>query len=255
MAFTKILNFDTENPRTAKRRFKMRGLLNFGYALTTLIISIALLMQVMPAWMADVVATGFVMCLYFAFWNNRAIKIRCPHCKKMIRCNTPWICSQCGSKNMNVNEFPFLNRCENNVCGVEPKAYKCHHTECGRLIFLTDDEQQDIYAQSVGIKVEPQIAKKEKDEKTTLHEEIQIKKLEVHKAVLGVQLKGLNESLQPPPKKLTAFEELEAYFKGTMANDVAEKEWRAIIDATFPNDKDKRERGHAVVDQWMKNKV
>ena len=212
-----------------------------------------MLMQLCEAWLAFTIALAVAFCLYFFVLDKRAIGIECPHCGKYIETNTPWICGYKQCRNENVDDFPFIYRCEH--CGAEPKAYKCHH--CDSLIFFTKDHLRVNYAQCVNLPVKSEPVKKDEtlEAVTDLKGGIQVTRLKVEKAKLDVELKGLNKDLEPPPKEKTAFEELEEYFKGMMGNEDAAKKWHAAIDAEFPNDSVEREKRHRVVDQWMTNRL
>jgi predicted RNA-binding Zn-ribbon protein involved in translation (DUF1610 family) len=243
----------TCNPLTARQWFKLRGAINWAVTIVVFIPLVFMLMQLCEAWLAFTIALAVTFCLHFFVLDKRAIGIECPHCGKYIETNTPWICGYKQCRNENVDDFPFIYRCEH--CGAEPKAYKCHH--CDSLIFFTKDHLRVNYAQCVNLpgKSEPVKMDETLEAVTDLKGGIQVTKLKVEKAKLDVELKGLNKDLEPPPKEKTAFEELEEYFKGMMGNEDAAKKWHAAIDAEFPNDSVEREKRHRVVDQWMANKL
>jgi hypothetical protein len=142
------------NQKSGRTRFKLRTLNNFIlacaiFAPLALIFALIWADRIMLAWLADAITITILFFAYRIFWNKRAIWIRCPHCEKKIGSNTPWVCGACDAKNENPDDFPFLHRCQS--CGVEPKAYQCHHLKndekpCRKLIFLTDDESMRNYA-------------------------------------------------------------------------------------------------------------
>jgi len=142
----------SESPLSGKQRFKLRTLNNFVFAIVVFV-PFALLTAYFSSprfWIAWLSDAAFIAILYYffrVFWDKRPIWIRCPTCEKRIATNTPWKCGACEAKNEHVDDFPFIHRCE--ACGVEPKAYQCHHKECGKLIFLTNDESVRNYAYCV----------------------------------------------------------------------------------------------------------
>lgn len=245
----------TYAPLQARQWFKLRAPVNWAITIVVFIPLVFLLQNMLPVFIADVIAIALVFCLFFFFLHKRAIAIECPHCGKYIGTNTPWVCGVCGTKNLRVDDFPFVNRCENKECGCEPKAYKCHHFDCGKLIFLSNDQSEINYAQCVNMpeKSRPVKENKTRDQVAGLHEGIIVTKLEVEKARLDIEYKGLKAELEPQKKK-TAFEELEEYYKGMMGNEDAAKKWKAAIDEEFKTNDDERKKRHLVVNQWMTNR-
>jgi hypothetical protein len=149
------------------------------------------------AWVADAVAIAVLFYLYRAFWDKRAIWIRCPHCEKKIATNTPWMCGACSVKNEHVDDFPFVNRCES--CGVEPKAYQCHHKECEKLIFLTKDELVKNYAYCINPVIE---AREEEVERDTFEQKKRRAEYKLHLARLNTDVE-LAEQAENEVKKRT----------------------------------------------------
>ncbi len=243
----------TCNPLRARQWFKLRGAINWAVTIVVFIPLVFVLMHLCEAWLAFAIALAVAFCLHFFVLDKRAIGIECPHCGKYIETNTPWICGYKQCRNENVDDFPFIYRCEH--CGAEPKAYKCHH--CDALIFFTKDQLRINYAQCVNLPVKPQPVKKDKtvekvvkqnEEKRDLLHELDVTKIKG-------DIKEAKSRIEPPPKKKTAFEELEEYYKGMMGNEDAAKKWHAAIDAEFPNDPVEREKRHRVVEQWMLNRL
>jgi hypothetical protein len=135
-----------ENRLTARSRFRHRHLHNWRKALF-IFAPVALAFAVcIPTlqWYGDIVAGGVLWYLVFHVWGKETVWLRCNHCKKLIETNIPWICGFKQCRNENVDEYPFVHKCER--CGAEPKAYQCHHKDCHKLIFLTNDEFEQNYA-------------------------------------------------------------------------------------------------------------
>ena len=143
---------------------------------------------------------GRDICLHFFYLDHRAIRIKCPYgrCQEIIETNTPWICGNKGCKNENVDEFPFIYKCEH--CGYYPKAYKCHH--CGELIYFTDDEQKTGYAECANYALRAAIVKKREGHQEMMinkREVVESKGLDVDIGKLDIRLKGIKKVLDPPP--------------------------------------------------------
>jgi hypothetical protein len=190
--------------------------------------------------------------LYFLLRMDDAVLIRCNNCGKDIETDRPWVCGVCHKAHTNASEFSFLGNCVN--CGAEPKAYQCHH--CLELIFLSKDELKLNFATCANLPIETKPVKQDKvlENIAKLGKDIEITQLKVKKAELDVTLKGLNENLAPPPKKKTAYEELEEYYLSMVGNDDAAEKWKAAIDAEFKNNPKERKKRHLVVKQWMLNR-
>ena len=140
----------------SRARFKSRNLANFS-----ILFSIFVLLVCVFSWVAltifssiifmlagDAIALGVVY-YFFTIWDKHPIQLECEKCGKQISSNTPWVCKACGAKNLDTENFPFLFKCKE--CGVEPKAYRCHHQKtddsiCGAMLFLTKDQDATNYA-------------------------------------------------------------------------------------------------------------
>jgi hypothetical protein len=244
------------NQYTARRWFKARMPINLGIVLVGFIILVLIAQFFIDPLIVDIVAVGIAYTLFFFILEKRAIAVECPHCSGYIETNTPWKCGnpKCQDDNERVDDFPFVYHCQH--CGVEQKAYECHH--CEEIIYLSKDRLKTICATIIKPrqKSEPPPPKKDPDaekrykqqqEKSDLEHEVEIARL---KAKLKEEQ---SKTAEPPPKK-TAYEDLEEYFKSMMANEKAEREWRDIIDEQFKNDPVAREKAHRVVDQWMRNR-
>ncbi len=250
------MKMQTRDPLMARQWFQLRGVVNWAITIAVFVTLVFLLQNICPAFIGDCIAVVIVFILFFYVLDKRAIGIKCPNCEKHVESNTPWICGVCGAVNLHTDNYPFIGRCEK--CHAKPKAYQCHHRGCGNLIFFTKDRQEINFAKCVNMpgEFDPKLVKKyeeaEKIEK--LDTDIQLTRRMLKKAELDVVLKGLNESLAPPPKQKTAFEDLEEYYKSMVGNEDAAKKWHAAIDAEFPTDPVEREKRHEVVNQWMRNK-
>ncbi len=196
------------DPLEARQEFKFMKYMNWGITLGVFILLILTLRLFLNLFFADLIAIAVVFCLYFFFLNKRIIAIKCNGCGKIIETNTPWVCGACGAKNRQVYDYPFVNHCVSKFCNYyEPKAYRCHHTGCGELIFLSDDKSEINVAQCLNMPDKPkQAEKKDKHAEEVAKEQkgVKIAELKVQRAELEVKLKGFNASLEPPKLKTKA---------------------------------------------------
>jgi hypothetical protein len=236
--------------------FKWREPINWVICGIVFIPLIFALQTVLSAFTASVIALAVTFFLFFYILDKRAIGIVCPECDEYIATNTPWKCgnSKCQKDNERVDDFPFVKCCEH--CGVEQKAYKCHH--CGELIFLGKDKLGTIYATCINLPEIKNTKPAKKDRSIEKAERQQQEKRDLEHELELTRLKGdLKEAkikIEPPPKKKTPYEELEEYCNSIDGNEDAERKWRAAIDREFKNDPEKRKRKHLTVDQWMRNR-
>ena len=108
------------------------------------------LMCSMNPFVAALIAGGAGLALYL-YLENWLLVITCPHCRKDINTNTPWLCGFKQCHNENVNEYPFVHECE--TCHQAPKAYECHH--CRRIIPLGSDPQEEQAAKRLVMQPAP----------------------------------------------------------------------------------------------------
>jgi hypothetical protein len=249
----------TCNPLQARSWFNLRAPVNWGISVLVFVPLVFVLQNLLPFLLADTIAIVLIFCLFFFYLHKRAIAIKCPHCDKYIQTNTPWVCGVCGTQNLRVDDFPFVNRCGNKQCGSAPKSYLCHHLDCRKLIFLTPDNSPINYAQRVNMPSfeKPARKKPEKSENefSKLERGIQLGKLQVAKARIDVELKGLNENLQPPkPRKQKDIiaESFDDYFDRNMSGAEIVRRKKAEIAIKYKDDPAELERQNLLIDQWAK---
>jgi hypothetical protein len=218
------------------------------------------LLQLNVGWfLAQVVSISIVFCVYFFALRNRAIGIICQNsdCGKFIETNTPWICNHKGCLNENVDEYPFIHRCQ--YCGFYPKSYKCHH--CQEFTYFTRDEQIAGYAESALYRSNAESVKKRglhADNVLDRREGIEKKQLDIEEGDLDVKLNKNKELLKTPElklKKKTSDEELAEFLHGTSEDKIAAQKWRAWVDKEFANDEEERMRMHLKIDEWLRNRI
>jgi hypothetical protein len=158
-------------------------------------------------WLFDAFGIAAAAFAYFVVLQKQPLFLACPNCGKVIASNTPWVCGECETRNLNTAKFPFINQCES--CGVEPKAYKCHHQNCGRLIFLGPDRQTENYAYFASAAPPPAV-----DKTIAQKREIEEKKNEILLERLDQklrELKGQDKNLSGQGKFAEALEEAKQF--------------------------------------------
>ncbi len=216
------------------------------------------LTQVFGGFFGFIIAGGAVFCLFFFYLDKRAFGIVCPHCQKYIETNTPWICGYKQCRNENVDDFPFIYRCQH--CGAEPKAYQCHHLDCQKLIFFTKDEQKINFAKCVNVSDRPKPVKiikdKDADEMAKLDKGIQLTERMVKKAKLDLELKGVKENLKPV-KEMTQEEILsksaQEFVDRNMSGPKIVERLKAKNAEIFKDNPDELKKQNLLVDQWATN--
>jgi hypothetical protein len=260
MVESKALTF-SENPLSGKSRFKLRKFNNYLLAIV-IFIPFAFLSaylfapNFLFAWIADAVAIAVLLYFYRSFLKKRAIKICCPHCFKYIRSNTPWTCGFCREKNGRVDEFPFVNQCEH--CGAEPKAYRCHYEECGKLIFLTEDHLESNYASRADAPVEDrtqhEITVQEQERRAKEHE---ITMLDLN-AKLDERLTASRRQREFTKKKSpleSVKENFEKEFADVMAAEEFADEQEVFYEEKYKDNPDKLKRVKEWIADWRKRHI
>ena len=240
----------TRDPLQARQWFKLRAPINWALSIVIFIPLVFVLQTLFSFLIADIIAIALIFCFFFFYLHKRAIAIECPHCGKYIETNTPWVCAVCGTKNLRVDDFPFVNRCENPACGYEPKAYQCHHLDCGELIFLSPDKSGLNFAKCINMpeRQRPVKKRKERNEAAELQEGIQLGKLRVEKARIDVELKGLKTELEPRRMKT-----LEDKYRLIVKDEDDARKLKAAIDVECKDDPDERAKRHAIVDALLRD--
>lgn len=246
----------TCDPLHARQWFKLREPVN--WAVTAVLFAVCFIVlrvlfdTVLPfgGLIAGFICVLGAYCLFFYVLDKRAIRIKCPHCGKYIETNTPWICGSKGCRNDNVDDFPFIYRCENATCGYYPKAYKCHHSDCQKLIFFTEDRQETGYARCANTPA-PEKPKPAKDEHEIQVEkkvqDIHLKELNVKEGELDLRLKDIKENLEPPKQESVRDRLRRRVNSKTELEDEVLK-MHAEIDADPKLDPVEREKRHKVID-------
>jgi hypothetical protein len=242
------------NPLTGKLRFQLRTLTNCLLVLV-IFLPLAFIAAFLPfVLLADAVIIALLFYLYFFILNKRAIWVRCSHCRKRVATNTPWICGFCKERNQQVDEYPFVYRCEH--CSAEPKAYKCHHWGCGELIFFTEDQLEKNYAMCVNSPVEkvpvPETeAARFQREKQMLSHEIEMLDLE-GKLEAVKQRRDLGKKKSPVEEMEESFSQ--HFTRALGAHEYARKQKTANAEK-FKDDPEMLEKANQVVDDWLEHRL
>lgn len=145
------------------------------------------------------------LCYYFyTVWKTRPIRLRCSACSEILLSNTPWICGFCGYANRNASQNPFVHECAK--CHDQPKAYKCHHSKCNLLIFLSEDLDPQNYAYRLHDPKEPWGEAKSADRQATREQ----KEFEIQMTELELRLKAMKEKLESPKVKTSMERKIQA---------------------------------------------
>jgi hypothetical protein len=244
----------TCDPLTARQWFKFRAPINWAITIVVFASLVFVLQNYLSLLIADAIAIAITFCLFFFVLHKRAIGIMCPHCHKYIETNTPWICGFKQCKNEQVEDFPFVYHCQH--CGAEPKAYQCHH--CGGLIFFTKDQLKINYAKCVNLPAKIKPPKKDKESKDIekYSKGIQVTELKVKKAKLDLELKGVNEYLEPKKEKTQREILTESFsnFEDRNENGAEIVQRKKAANAKkFKDNPAELERQNLLVDQWARD--
>lgn len=217
------------------------------------------LQEIFPYLTADVIAVAVTFSVFFFVLHKRAIGIECPYCFRHLATNTPWMCGYKFCRNENVDDYPFIYRCEH--CGTEPKSYKCHH--CGELIFFTNDRQKSNYATFISSsanlpppvpkpKAPSRWAKKVAQESEQLHDlshELKVTQLkgDIHEAKARIQPQKSEKELME--------ESLQKFYDRSVGAEEAGRKMKAMVDVECANNPDARERRHAIIDAWVRERI
>lgn len=255
----------TCDPLKARLWFKLREPVNWAVSIIVFAV-LFFLLQFLSLWLAFAVALIAAFCLHFFYLDNRVVRIKCPYgrCGEIIETNTPWICGHKGCKNENVDEFPFIYKCEH--CGYYPKAYKCHH--CGELIFFTEDEQKTGYAECANYALRTAIVKKREGHQemmTNKREEVESKGLDIDIGKHDIRLKGIKQVLNPSPRPSapavplprmpTPDEELGVFLKQNVGDEDAAEKRRAIVREEWKHDTVECEKRLRLIDEWVAKRL
>lgn len=242
------------DPLTAKLRFKLRSLLNCAIILGLFIPLEFVFANLRAPWTAHCVTIAILFYLYFFVLDARAIGIKCPHCERYLASNTPWICGFCGENVMETDEFPFIHRCEH--CQTETKTYMCHHRDCGKLIFLTEDKLELNYATCLNFE-EGKSAEVVTD---ALRYEREKQELE-HKLAMSELATKLDsaEQRRESAKKRGPHEEIEESFSKYFARIMGSEEYamkrKAMNAEEYKDNPEMLKKADEVVDSWLRSRV
>jgi predicted RNA-binding Zn-ribbon protein involved in translation (DUF1610 family) len=232
------------SPITAKRQFRFRPLINFSGALLVFVV-VAFIVAPFPyAWIIDAVLIAILFFLYFYVLDKRAINFDCPNCGEHIATNTAWTCGNCSAGNLNGDDFPFINRCQH--CGVEPKAYQCHHKNCGELIFLGRDKQQTGFARAFTVAGNDVLTERAKER------ERQIALADLDEKLAAFELRKERNRRRSPMENVK--EKYEQEYGELMAAEEFAAEQRKLIDEKFKDNPELREKANMHLNFFLKRR-
>ncbi len=181
--------------------------------------------------------------------------MHCNHCGWYLATNTPWVCGYCKKPNNSANDYPFVGPCAN--CGNEPKAYKCHHADCGKLIFFSEDRDGSNYAYCLNSPVEspadPRSLKVIEREQTK-----QEKEHALVMAELDGKLKEAKAKLEDPKIKTpyeAKKESFSKYYSGVMGAEDIANEALAEARARYKDNPEALAKSEAAIKEWRRMNV
>jgi hypothetical protein len=246
--------FDVDSPQTAKFRLGLRPGLNY-LLVGAIFISVAVVFDNAVCSIVTGVALYFVLT---NFLDQRPIRFRCPECKRVILSNTPWVCKSCGEINRSTDDHSFLSKCKNETCGVEPKAYRCHHKGCGRMIFFTEDHDDTNYASCLNAASEKPKPDERAEKVRADSEEIEDKRRKITKAELDEKLNEI-ERRSKVPKMKTPFEkkkeEADQYYDEVMGMREYAKKRKAEAAEMYKDDPDSLKEAYEAIDAAVKRGI
>jgi phage FluMu protein Com len=187
----------------------------------------------------------------------RPVRLFCDHCDKYVPSDMEWRCGHCNETNRRTKFYSFLNKCQE--CKRPPKSFICPH--CGEVNFLDKDESASHPAVMTSVPPPPppetkaeiraRIREKRDEQKETMGHKITM-------AGLNAELVRLEASTEFLKKK-SKMEELEkdwSEFKAhRMGVDEIEERVERMLEKTYPNDPDKREKEMLTLKAWKASKV
>jgi hypothetical protein len=253
MAETTTLAF-TEDPGTARLRFKLRGLNNI--LLVAVIFGGVAILAVNTAYVTiiDLVTGSVLLYVFFFFLEKRTIGFRCPHCQAHISSNTPWVCGFKECSNLNIVSHPFVHCCEN--CGAEPKAYVCHH--CRKTIFLSSDKLAANAARCLNLSAPSSTAEPQEEIQRQRQEQKQQREHDIAIAELDERLGKIKErtdgpKLKKPGEKLA--EKLEQGYLESMGLREYAKKKRAEVAEMYKDDPESLKDANAAIDEIVRRMI
>ncbi len=234
------------NALEAKSHLKFRPLLNLALVLAGFIVGVGVFASLSLSWVFDAALIGLAFYVYFFVLERQAVSLRCPSCHRVVEANTPWVCGFCQKRNDNVEKYPFVHRCEH--CGAEPKAYQCHHRDCGELIFLSEDRLERNYARCVSRSFD------EEQQAEIAEEQRQKRKLEheLNLAELTARLKGFQgkeEDKKSPRERMQ--EDFELHETKVMGVHELAREKKQRATELYGDDAEMLARANEMIDAWV----
>ena len=242
------------DPITARTRFRLRHFTNAGIVVGGVVGIWSTLFLFLPPELCFIVSGGVMFGVYKTMLEKRAIGVTCPHCNRYISSKTPWVCGFCKHRVHHVETHPFVHQC--NDCSAEPKAYRCHHSECGKLIFLTEDRLEAGYARCAATPEElPKPPDNEDVEHTKAKQKIDH---EITLTKMTADLNAAKRHLEMTEKK-SPVDKLEQSYSEHEANVMAAyriaKREKALNEQRYAGDPDMLKMANEAVDDWLKQRM
>jgi len=250
--------FDSTDPLSSRSRFASRPVVNLAIigggsvcfaAVFSWLWSLANPGSLLPMLIVGVSCMGSGYYIY-TILENRPIFVKCEACDNLISSATPWVCGECKKLNSNTDEYPFIYKCQH--CGAQPKAYRCHHDTCNKLIFLSIDRDPTNFAYRFASDVEvPKQPDQQIEDRKRADETKRKKRDEIELARLDQELQAVRKRLEAPKKKTPA-ELLQDEVEVSAGWESAANELKARNAEKFKDDKKKIARENKKVDDVIR---
>lgn len=237
------------NALDAKLNFKLRTLRNCAIVTAVFIPAVFVFAQMPFGWLGTIALIAILYYVFFHILQEWPTSFTCPHCHGIIATNTPWRCGSCGHGNRRTKQFPFVEECEN--CEASPKAYKCHHKECGKLIFLSKDNQEQGYATFLNLAepAAPPVDKntERKEAQDALRHELEMAELEAKRN----EARKRATPDEPKPMREQIKASLNSFYTSKMGAREEAKRLRAEVAEKFKNDEQALKDANDTIDAWL----
>lgn len=267
-ALTSSMIFAAVNPKSARQYYRRRAfesfiLLGGGFLFCAAVFSWAvslLLAGFIPLLVGNVLA-GLIAYYCYLMRNKQPMRIRCPNCRRIVLCKTPWICGECGHENLDVRKTTLLDECEQ--CHLPPKAYVCHH--CEDPMFLSVDEDKTNPAHRVT--TQGQEPRQRTGKRREVEESFEDKRRDIEKAKLVLteeQIKAQIEAVKKgvgvtEAQMMTALdlqsESLTKFMDAKTAIHEAARRQKALNAEQCKNDRTELRKRNLWVDEWERLQV
>ena len=145
-------------------------------------------------------------------------------------------------------------------CGIEPKSYQCHHKDCGKLIFFTDDQSLRNYAYCLN----PSYTTEEgKGDETAYEKEKRWREYKISLTRLDTEIKKVEQEYEQvtekkkPTAPMTPEEKVEASWVKRKAQTISAAEIyrreKKVNEEKFKDDPEMHKKADEALDEWYQS--